>query len=109
MRFLPGTPDIPDELIRDVADGNAVFLCGAGVSMRVGMPSFQQLTEQIYAEIGETPDNEAAEQEAMRRGENDRALRSLEKRTALPKVPSRVRAAAARLLRRRPVSWSLIT
>jgi hypothetical protein len=98
MRFIPGAPDIPDELIRDVADGNAVFLCGAGVSMRAGMPSFKQLTEQIYAEIGETPDNEAAELEAMRRGEYDRALRSLEKRTALPKAPSRVRAATSKLL-----------
>jgi hypothetical protein len=98
MRFFPDAPDIPEELIRDVADGNAVFLCGAGVSVRAGMPSFKQLTEQIYAEIGETPDNEAAELEAMRRGEYDRSLRSLEKRTALPKAPSRVRAATSKLL-----------
>jgi NAD-dependent SIR2 family protein deacetylase len=56
MRFLPGSPDIPDELIRDVAEGDAVFLCGAGVSMRVNFPSFKVLAEQIYNEIGETPD-----------------------------------------------------
>lgn len=98
MRFFLGTPNIPDELIRDVADGNAVFLCGAGVSMRVNMPSFRQLAEQIYAALGETPDNEAAEREAMQRGEYDRALRSLEKRTYLPKLPSRVRAATTTLL-----------
>jgi len=98
MRFLPGSPDIPDELIQDVADGNTVFLCGAGVSMRVKFPSFKQLAEQIYIEIGETPNNEAAEREAMQRGEYDRALRSLEKRTHLPKAPSRVRAATVKLL-----------
>lgn len=98
MRFIPGTPDIPDELIKDVADGDAVFVCGAGVSMRVGMPSFRQLTEQIYNEIGETPNNEAAEEEALRRGEYDRALGSLERRTRLPKARSRVRIATTKLL-----------
>jgi SIR2-like domain len=98
MRFLQGTPDIPDELIRDVTEGNAVFLCGAGVSMRVNFPSFKRLTERIYIEMGETPQNEPAEDEAMRRGEYDRALRSLEKRTHLPKAPSRVRLATAKLL-----------
>jgi len=98
MRFFPGSPDIPGELIRDVVEGNAVFLCGAGVSMRVNLPSFKQLADLIYAEIGESADNEAAEREAMRRGEYDRALRSLEKRTLLPRAPSRVRTATAKLL-----------
>jgi len=45
MRFIPGAPSIPDELIKDVAEGHTVFLCGAGVSMRVGMPSFRELAE----------------------------------------------------------------
>jgi hypothetical protein len=98
MRFLSGSPDIPDELIRDVTEGAAVFLCGAGVSMRIGFPSFHKLTEQIYLDIGETPDNEHAERDAMHRGEYDRALRSLEKRTYLPKAPSRVRQATVKLL-----------
>jgi hypothetical protein len=53
MRVLPGKFDIPDELVQDVADGNVVFLCGAGVSMRVNLPSFKQLAAQIYADIGE--------------------------------------------------------
>jgi hypothetical protein len=98
MRFIPGTPDIPDELIKDVAEGHAVFICGAGVSMRVRMPSFRKLTEQIYAEIGEMPKNEAAEEEALKRGEYDRALRSLERRIRLPKAPARVRTATTKLL-----------
>jgi NAD-dependent SIR2 family protein deacetylase len=98
MRFFTGTPDIPDELIKDVAEGNAVFLCGAGVSMRVGMPSFGALTAKIYDDIGETPKNEAAEEEALKRGEFDRALGSLERRTRLPKAPSRVRLVTTKLL-----------
>jgi hypothetical protein len=102
MRFIAGTPDIPDELIKDVAEGHAIFLCGAGVSMRVRMPLFSTLTEQIYADIGETPKNEAAEEEALKRGEYDRALRSLERRTRLPKAPSRVRMATTKLLTHAP-------
>jgi hypothetical protein len=98
MKFLAGTPDIPDELVRDVSDGRAVFLCGAGVSQRVGMPSFRELTDKIYLEIGEMPTNEAAETEALKRLEYDRALRSLEKRTRLPKAQSRVRVATTKLL-----------
>ncbi len=98
MRFIASSPDIPDELIQDVLEGNAIFLCGAGVSMRVGMPSFKKLTEQIYETIGETPNNEAAEEVALERSEYDRALRSLEKRTRLPKTQSPVRAAATNLL-----------
>jgi hypothetical protein len=98
MRFFPGTPDISDELIKDVAEGRAVFICGAGVSKRVGMPLFGALTERIYADIGETPKNEAAEEEALKRGEYDRALGSLERRTRLPKAPPRVRMATTKLL-----------
>jgi len=98
MRFIPGTPDIPTELITDVLEGRAVFVCGAGVSRRAGLPLFETLTDQIYADIGETPKNEPAEEEALKRGEYDRALRSLERRMRLPKAPSRVRLATTKLL-----------
>ncbi len=67
--------------------------------MRVAMPSFKDLTTNIYEAIGETPENEAAEKRALERWEFDRALRSLEKRTRLPKTPSPVRVATAQLLR----------
>lgn len=98
MRFLEDGADIPDELIHTVTDGNAVFLCGAGVSRRVGLPSFEVLTEQVYRELGETRDNEPAERRAFERWEYDRVLRSLEKRTHRPGTPSRVRIAVANLL-----------
>jgi len=98
MRFLEGGADIPDELIRAVTGGDAVFLCGAGVSRRVGLPLFEQLTEEVYRELGETRDNEPAERTAFERNEYDRVLRSLEKRTHRPGTQSRVRAAVAKLL-----------
>jgi SIR2-like domain len=98
MKFIPGTPDIPDELVKDVSDGHVVFVCGAGVSKRVGMPLFNELTNLIYSEIGVDPNEEAAEIEALSRHEYDRALRCLERRLHLPKLPSRVRAATTKLL-----------
>jgi SIR2-like protein len=101
MRFLEDGADIPDELIRAVTDGDAVFLCGAGVSKRVGLPLFDELTELVYQELGETRVNEPAEQRAFERKEYDRVLRSLEKRTHRPGTPSRVRIAVAKLLAER--------
>lgn len=95
MRFIPSGPDVPDALIRAVSDGDVVFLCGAGVSMGCGMPSFETLTKRVYQDLVESSTNEFAEQQAFDRGEFDRALRSLEKRTLLPRSPSRVRLSVA--------------
>lgn len=99
MRFLEDGADIPDELIRAVSAGRATFLCGAGVSRRANLPMFGELTQQIYLRLQESPDGEAAEQNAIEKREYDRVLRSLEKRTRLPQTRSLVREAAAALLR----------
>ena len=98
MRFKENGADIPPELIQSVSKGEAVFLCGAGVSRRCGLPSFKGLTDQIYTDLGEKADHEPAERRACDREEFDRALRSLEKRTHLPNTDSRVRAAVANRL-----------
>jgi hypothetical protein len=98
MRFLQDGADIPDELIRAVTNGSATFLCGAGVSFRVDLPSFKDLTLRVYARLGEAPDDEPAERSAIASKEYDRALRSLEKRTHRPGTPSRVRDAVADIL-----------
>ncbi len=105
MRFLEEGADIPDDLIRAVSKGNATFLCGAGVSFRVNLPSFRQLTERVYDRLGESPDAEVAERKAMESREYDRALRSLEKRTHRPGTPSRVRDAVVELLAASAVSF----
>lgn len=98
MRFLEKGIDIPDDLIRAVNEGSATFLCGAGVSRRVGLPSFQTLAEKVYNLLGESWVDEPAEQVAFASQQYDRALRSLEKRTHLPKTASRVRDAVSDLL-----------
>jgi hypothetical protein len=98
MKFIENSPDIPNELIREVNDGDVVFLCGAGVSRGVGLPSFQKLTDEVYLRLGESLANEAAERIAYGREEYDRVLRSLEKRTLLPGADSRVRTAVAEIL-----------
>jgi hypothetical protein len=98
MRFLQDGADIPDDLIKAVNNGDAVFLCGAGLSMRSDMWDFKELTKKIYLELNETSVNSPAERIALRREEFDRALGSLEKRTRLPKVVSRVRLATTNLL-----------
>ena len=41
MRFRADGPAIPDILLDERDAGNVVFLCGAGVSMPAGMPSFR--------------------------------------------------------------------
>jgi hypothetical protein len=98
VRFVENGADIPDELIRAVTNGSATFLCGAGVSFRADLPSFRELTERVYDRLGESPDGEPAERNAIESKEYDRALRSLEKRTHRPGTPSRVRDAVAALL-----------
>jgi hypothetical protein len=98
LKFLENGADIPDELIRAVNEGTAIFLCGAGVSMRAHLPDFKTLTERIYTRLGETWANEPAERNAVEEKQYDRALRALEKRTHFPKTASRVRSAVAELL-----------
>ena len=39
MRFRPDGPDIPDELVALQEKGDTIFICGAGVSRMVGLPS----------------------------------------------------------------------
>ncbi len=46
MRFLEDGTDIPDELIRAVTDGDAVFLCGAGDEYDRALRSLEKRTHQ---------------------------------------------------------------
>ncbi|MGJ0395380.1 MAG: SIR2 family protein [Methylocystis sp.] len=98
MRFLADGADIPDDLIRAVTEGSATFLCGAGVSFRASLPSFELLTHRVYERLGESWNDEPAERNAINSKEFDRALRALEKRMHWPKTASRVRDAVSDLL-----------
>lgn len=47
MRFLKDGPSIPDSLLEKCDSGEVVFLCGAGVSIPSGMPSYKDLTKHV--------------------------------------------------------------
>lgn len=109
MRFLPRGPDIPNELVSTQEKGEVIFICGAGVSLTVGLPSFRGLVEGIYEELGEEWQPHPAEREGMRDGgsyfgQYDRVLRSLERRLAASNLPrqqgmrQRIRASIRTLL-----------
>jgi hypothetical protein len=104
MRFRPDGPEIPDELVALQERGQTIFICGAGVSRMVGLPSFRGLVERVYAELGEDWERHPAEREVMRdygrlAHQYDRVLRSLERRVAASDLPrnrgmrERIRAA----------------
>jgi hypothetical protein len=47
LRFISGGPIIPDLLLGERDAGRVVFLCGAGVSIPSGMPTFVDLTQHV--------------------------------------------------------------
>jgi len=51
MRFRAEGPNIPDELLESRDKGNVVFLCGSGVSIPAGMPSFLGLAKRVFDEL----------------------------------------------------------
>jgi hypothetical protein len=92
MRFLPGGPDIPSELVAAQEKGQTIFVCGAGVSRTVGLPLFRGLVEGVYNYLGEDWRLYPAEREGMRQGgqlegQYDRVLRCLERRLAGSNLP----------------------
>ncbi|EAO3108651.1 hypothetical protein E3I62_22515 [Salmonella enterica] len=58
MRFHPEGPSIPDILLERCDTGRVVFLCGAGVSLPSGMPSFVELTQYVIEYFDPPHDSE---------------------------------------------------
>jgi hypothetical protein len=52
MRFFADGPNIPNELLEARDNGEVVFLCGAGVSMPAGLPSFAGLARSTLDDLG---------------------------------------------------------
>ena len=57
MRFFADGPNIPDELLEARDRGNVVFLCGAGVSIPAGMPTFLELAKKVVDDFGAPPNS----------------------------------------------------
>jgi hypothetical protein len=68
MRFHPDGSDIPDELVALQEKGDTIFICGAGVSRTAGLPSFRELVESVYKELGEDWRLHPSENEVMKKG-----------------------------------------
>jgi hypothetical protein len=62
MRFFSEGPCIPDLLLERRDRGRVVFLCGAGVSLSAGMPTFYKLTKYVV-DFFDPPKDSAIESE----------------------------------------------
>ena len=85
MRLISNGPDLPAELVKTQEQGEALFVCGAGVSRAAGLPSFRGLVEAVYCRLGESWNEHLVEREIMRNdvalaGQYDRVFRALERR-----------------------------
>ncbi|ASV96724.1 SIR2 family protein [Paraburkholderia aromaticivorans] len=78
MQFVKNGPDIPETLLQAHEDGRVVFFCGAGVSYPAGLPGFGGLVDELYRELGETPDHVQAA--ALKAFQYDTAVGLLEAR-----------------------------
>ena len=70
MKLSPKGPDIPVPFLNRLQDDQVVFFCGAGVSVRSGLPDFKGLVQKLFSEFGEPFDG--------RRYDYDRMLEELE-------------------------------
>ena len=95
MRFVEGDGNdrIPLNLIKQVKDGRATFLAGAGVSIQSNLPSFKCLTRLVYKYLGENMSADPIESDSFDLKEYDRTLGLLEKRILIPGLKSEVRMA----------------
>jgi hypothetical protein len=62
VRFIEDGPNIPDLLLERRDQGRVVFLCGAGVSLSAGMPTFYKLTKYVV-DFFDPPKNSVIESE----------------------------------------------
>jgi len=82
LRFSEHGPEFPSELINDLLAGEAVFLCGAGISAPQ-IPGFQGLVDRAYACLGMQKDS--SELNSYNRGSYEEVLGALSRRLANPK------------------------
>ena len=57
MRFFANGPNIPDHLLEKRDEGNCVFICGAGVSLPSGLPTFVGLTKYVIDKLNILPED----------------------------------------------------
>ena len=50
--FIPGGPEIPQEILEAQEDGKLVFFCGSGISYKAGLKGFKGLVKDLYKTAG---------------------------------------------------------
>ena len=78
MKWVVGGPDLPPDLLQLVEDGRLVFFCGAGISLRCGLPDFRGLVEAVFEHTHQPMVD--LEKEEFENGQYDRVLGLLESR-----------------------------
>jgi|GEM_PF-1652518 len=77
MRFIKNGPDIPVQLIQALEEERLVIFCGAGVSMKAGLPNFKGLVCQLKKKLGASFDS--IEQQEFDKKNYDRVIGLLER------------------------------
>jgi hypothetical protein len=107
MRFLPGGPLLPDDLLTARDKGQVIFFCGAGVSRaKAKLPDFYGLADLVVEQLHVAPDSPARRLMTAARSQEhiagvggllpaDRIFALLEREFLVPDL----RAAVARALR----------
>ncbi len=92
VTFTKDGPSLPIALLQALEDGQLVVFCGAGVSMRCGLPDFRGLVLRICEELGRPM--RADEQDLFDNSAFDAALGLIENRVG----PGPVRSAVRKIL-----------
>ena len=85
LRFSHNGPEIPSELVDSILTGEAVFLCGTGVSSQ--LPDFRRLVRCTYKTLGVK--RTASEKHAFKDKRFEEVLGSLSQRLADPHAVTR--------------------
>ena len=103
VRLFPGGPEFPAEFLDAVQKGEAVFFCGAGLSMGTGLPDFPDLVRELDGILNPDPNDRfdkgrTDEDDRKGRTDYDRMLSELEDRF----VSGRMRKHARDILSKPP-------
>lgn len=84
MQLVKGGPNIPYEVLTAQEEGRLIFFCGAGVSMKAGLPDFKGLIMSIYSELRAEPDPK--EKKAIEEKAFERVIELLDERFGYRKI-----------------------
>lgn len=89
MQLVEGGPDIPYEVLTAQEEGRLILFCGAGVSMKAGLPDFKGLIKGIYSELRVEPNGR--ESRAIEKKDYGLVIDLLEERFGFQKFRESVR------------------